>query len=274
MKTPKILVSSSNASSALLENITGDTDIIYSDQATAAAIIAAGGLPIYMPTLAAVNKKHIDDYLNDAEGVVITGEDANVDPRYYDELQIQSGRLDSGRDRVDIEIVKAAYVKQIPILAICKGMQVVNVALGGSLYQNVMAQHANALDHDISGSRASTTHEAILGESHVLSEVFGGRTRFPLNGGHQQGVRNLAQALRPVGAASDGIVEIYEGVEHPFLLGVQFHPELCLDDQRYFGIFEGFIRAALRRVPTGSRRRLRNALKRLAPYTLEGSYYE
>jgi len=245
MKKPIILITTSNVNSSALEPVIGDRDIMYSDKASAQAVINAGGLPIYVPTVTTESFSDLEAYVAMADGIFITGADTNTNPLYYGERPTHfKGRIDDERDRVDIELIKMAYERKIPLLGVCKGMQVMAVALGGTLYQDTLLQHPGAFNHDVSKtSRSNFTHVASLTEGSRLRTIFGKETHL-LNGGHQQAVKTLPGSLQPVAVADDGVVEAYEGVDYPFLLGVQFHPELRSFDKPFAHIFDEFVAAA------------------------------
>lgn len=243
MKKPKILISTSNANSPDLSNITGDTEIIYSDKATSDAVVKAGGLPFYIPSISNIGKTELESYLANAVGVLLTGADTNTNPLYYGESPTHlKGRIDDERDQIDIELTKMAYQRKLPILGICKGMQIINVALGGTLYQNITSQCPSCFDHDIKKTnRSNFTHKAKLANGSILKRIFNKDVVY-INGGHQQGVKDLSKKLKAVAVAEDRIIEAYEGISYPFLLGVQFHAELRLFDPPFSEIFKVFIK--------------------------------
>lgn len=243
MKRPKILISTSNANSSDLINITGDSEIIYSDRATSNAVIKAGGLPFYAPSTENIQDSELESYLDIADGLLLTGADTNTNPIYYGELPTHlKGRIDDERDKVDIKLVKSAYKRKLPMLVICKGMQIANVALGGTLYQNIVSQCSKCFDHDIKKTnRSNFTHMVKLTNGSILKRIFN-KDMIHVNGGHQQAVKDLSEKLKAVAVAEDRIIEAYEGISHPFLLGLQFHAELRLFDPQFFEIFKMFIK--------------------------------
>lgn len=240
-------MTTSNVQSGSLGSITGDTEIVYSDKATAEVIVKAGGLPLYLPSIASLSKEDLAAYVAMADGLLVTGADSNMNPIYYNEAPVRvekKTRIDDERDRTDLALIPLAYEKSLPMLGICKGMQVINVALGGTLYQDVGSQHLGSSNHDISKTnRANFTHLATMVEGSSLQDIFGSGD-VHLNGGHQQAIKDLAPVLKPAAVAKDGIVEIYEGKDYAFLVGTQFHPELRAFDPVFFKIFERFLAAA------------------------------
>lgn len=243
MKKPLILITSSNVDSKGLSNITGDTNILYSDKATSELVIAAGGLPIIIPSTAKLNKKDLDSYLGKSSGVILTGADTSVAPRIYGEpLTRGSDRIDIDRDQIDLKIVKSAYRNKIPMIGICKGMQVINVSLGGTLYQDIDAQIKSEVHHNLKNKREKPTHKAKLRGKSLLKSLAKKR-ELEINGGHKQAIKKISKHLVPTAVASDGIIEAFEGRKHPFLVGVQFHVELRSFDHLGSKLFKRFIRA-------------------------------
>lgn len=247
MKKPKILISTSNIHNSSLETITGDTELFYTDRQTAKIVIKAGGLPMYLPSDISLSEEDIAQYLSECDGILLTGADTNVNPLLYGESPtVLKGRVDDERDQIDINITKAAYKKRLPILGICKGAQVINVALGGTLYQNIAMQYKSAIKHDLyRTTRSNFTHTIRLNKKSLLYSIFK-KEVIPVNSAHEQAVKELAKSLSITAVASDGVIEAFEGKKYPFLMGLQFHAELRSFDHDFFKIFQTFIKECQR----------------------------
>jgi putative glutamine amidotransferase len=159
-----------------------------------------------------------------AHGLVLTGGE-DVDPALYG--QAPHPALDSvnvARDQVELAALRAALARGIPVLAICRGIQLLNVALGGTLYQDLPSQRAGDLLHEQSAPVGHRWHHATVEAGSGIEQIVGTRELF-INSFHHQGIDRLAPSLRAVVWASDGLVEGVEGKDHPWLYGVQWHPE-------------------------------------------------
>ncbi|MFP5298533.1 MAG: gamma-glutamyl-gamma-aminobutyrate hydrolase family protein, partial [Actinomycetota bacterium] len=135
--------------------------------------------------------------------------------------------------------------RDLPVLAICRGFQLLNVGLGGTLDQN-LGDEGERMDHDRDMPRAEPVHNVKIEEGCYLAEILGG-THVPVNSHHHQGLDRLAAELRPVAWATDGILEAVISTEHTWVVGVQWHPEVMAPlDQRQMRLFEEFIAATER----------------------------
>jgi putative glutamine amidotransferase len=159
-----------------------------------------------------------------AHGLVLTGGE-DVDPALYgQEPHPELSTVNRLRDDVEVAALKAALRRGIPILAICRGMQLLNVALGGTLWQDLPSQREGDLLHEQDAPVSDRWHHATVQAGSGLEAIFGTRELF-INSFHHQGVRDLAPSLAATVWAEDGLVEGYEGKDHPWLYGVQWHPE-------------------------------------------------
>jgi putative glutamine amidotransferase len=166
----------------------------------------------------------LNHLLDRSHGLVLTGGEDVEPTRYGQEPHPQLGSTNPARDRMEFAVLEGALEREMPILAICRGMQLVNVAFGGTLYQDLPAQRAGDLVHEQTAPINDHWHDAVVEEGSRLSEIFGVAELF-INSFHHQGVDRLAPGLRAVARAEDGLVEAVEATEHPWVFGVQWHPE-------------------------------------------------
>lgn len=170
-------------------------------------------------------------------GIVVTGGAFDIDPRWYG--QAVAGRIDhidEGRTQMEMQLATVALERQIPMLGICGGMQVLAVVAGGTLIQDIATAEPTALEHEQPTDPAEAWHDV-----HLVSpkwQRWYGSDTIRVNSTHHQAVDQLGQCI-VTGRANDGMIESIEIAEHPFCVGVQWHPELLLDD----AIFMAFSRA-------------------------------
>jgi putative glutamine amidotransferase len=145
---------------------------------------------------------------------------------------------------VELSLIRAAAADGKPFLGICRGCELVNVGLGGSLYTHLPDQLPGALDHDQPGDRRTfLAHEVQIDEGTRLAEVLG-EPIIRVNSHHHQGLKNVAPGLRVAGHAPDGLVEAIELPDHPFGLAVQWHPEWLTEQSYTRSLFARFVAAA------------------------------
>jgi putative glutamine amidotransferase len=212
------------------------------------AVAAAGGLPMMIPLL---EEEDILRALYDRlDGVLLPG-GVDVDPATYGETPLATcGRLDSARDRVELAFARWAIEEGKPLFGLCRGLQIVNVALGGTLYQDIAAQRSDAIKHDYfptaGYSRDHLAHGVTVTSGSRLDSLVG-TAPLKVNSMHHQAVKDLAAGLVTTAVAPDGLVEAAESPAGPFLLGVQWHPESLTErDPRMHRLVAGFVEAASR----------------------------
>lgn len=209
------------------------------------AIEAAGGLPVLIPL--SLDDETLDSIFQRVDGLLLPG-GGDVDPqRYQGDVTHPTLRdIDPERDSTEIALAQKAVVDRKPLLAICRGCQVFNVALGGTLWEDIASQNQEAIIHDYYQKNARTylAHEVhIAPDSHLSASL--ATTSIAVNSLHHQGIRDLAPELVVTGRAADNLVEAIEVPGHPFALGVQWHPENLLQVvPPMLGLFEGLVRAA------------------------------
>ncbi len=183
--------------------------------------------------------------LHKLDGVLLPG-GVDVDPAHFGEEPIpQMGEVSLERDSLELFVARYTAQHGIPTLGVCRGIQVMNVALGGSLYQDLPSQGFCAVQHSQKAEPPVLSHSVEQTGSSPLNHMF--EPRFRVNSYHHQALKDLAPGLRPVATAPDGIVEAVLLEGHPFYFGVQWHPEL-LPGQ--WGIFRALLEAAARQ-PVG-----------------------
>lgn len=216
-------------------------DRYYVNNAEIRAVTAAGGVPILLPYMN--DEKKLAAALDFVGGVLLPG-GVDVDPHLYGEEPIRGlGRIDPDWDALDVTAAKIALERDIPVLGLCRGMQVLNVAAGGTLWQDIPGQVTEALQHAQKAPRWAATHGITIEEDSLLGELLGSSMR--VNSYHHQAVKDAGDGMRVTAKAMDGIVEAVEAPDRRFALGVQWHPELMVDtDAVQRKLFERFVEAA------------------------------
>ena len=204
------------------------------------AINNAGGIAVMIPVSS--DSIVLRNTLQILDGIVMTG-GGDIHPSYFGENPIeQLGEVDSIRDIYDIHLIKMAKQQNIPMLGICRGEQLINVAFGGTLYQDLPSQypHDNLIQH------RNTTHTVSLQPSSWIANTTGA-TSFETNTYHHQAVKDVAPGFKATGHSDDGIIEVIENIEGYPIWGVQFHPERMVNtpnDSTAHRIFDFFIKEA------------------------------
>ena len=187
------------------------------------AVLEAGGLPLILPIVSA-EPALLEAYLEAIDGIILTG-GADIHPSFYGQIVLaRCGEIDEERDRFEMELARAARSCDLPLLGICRGRQVINVALGGSLYQDLSyRQETDSAHQSPRERRGEPAHGVAIVEGSRLAEILGVR-ELDVTSTHHQIVRDLAPNLTVNAVAPDGVIE---GVEGPagFLLAVHWHPE-------------------------------------------------
>jgi putative glutamine amidotransferase len=208
------------------------------------AVRRAGGIPVLLPLL--LDEEEMQAALARVDGVVIPG-GGDVEPHRYHGIQHELlGGLDPLRDEFEINLVRYTVERKKPVLAICRGMQVFNVALGGTLWEDVYSMMPAAIKHDYypDQPRNLLPHAVEVVPDSCLARYLQS-TQVKVNSLHHQGVKELADGVEATAVAPDGLIEAIEVAEHPFALGVQWHPECLIDDDpAMLRLFEGLVATA------------------------------
>ena len=215
------------------------------------AVMDAGGLPLVLPCT--TSPELVAESVRQSSGVLLTGGDDVTPTLYADKLPPRLARTvghnDRPRDLRELLVIEEVFRQRKPLLAICRGHQLLNVALGGTLIVDIDTQVRGALRHDRSDLKNSPVHEVRLTGGSLLANIVGSRS-LDVNSSHHQAVGRLAGALRVTGKSPDGVIEVLElktgNNSLPYLMSVQFHPErLVARHAAHREIFLSFIRASL-----------------------------
>jgi putative glutamine amidotransferase len=206
----------------------------------------AGAVPVYLPYPA--EAATVERHLAGCDGFMATGGE-DVDPEEYGQApRPELGPVDRARDRFELALLRRAVERDRPLLAICRGLQALNVALGGTLYQDLRTEVPGALCHepnplwDASGRLAPCVHDVMV-EPETLLAGTAGRARLTVNSYHHQAVREPGAGVRVAARSPDGVIEAIELPAQRFALGVQWHVELLDGDAVAEAILERFVEA-------------------------------
>jgi putative glutamine amidotransferase len=206
------------------------------------AILQAGGVPVLIPSVLA--KAGWQTAYDRLDGILFTG-GGDLSLEHFEGLaHPRVDEVDLERDHIELSMFKAAASDGKPFLGICRGCQLINVGLGGTLYTHLPDQLPNALDHSYPGNmRTVLAHEVKIEEGTSLGEILG-EPILRVNSHHHQGLKELGNGLRIAGRAPDGLVEAIELPGHPFGMAVQWHPEWLTDQQPTRNLFKTFVEAS------------------------------
>ena len=204
------------------------------------AVVKQGGIPILLPfDLESVNK-----YLDIIDGLIVTGGHFDISPELYgDKTMHQNTSLKENRTKFEYKICSAAMERNIPILAICGGMQLINVILGGSLIQDIADYIEDAIPHEVRPYNKAA-HDVKIVRNSKLYHLANNKSNVGVNSSHHQAILKLGDNLISSGTTQDGVIEAIEHKEYPFLIGVQWHPEYEISDLDR-NLFSGLIAASM-----------------------------
>jgi putative glutamine amidotransferase len=217
------------------------------NQRYARALVAAGGAPVLIPLLAD-DVDTLRDIYDRLDGVLVPG-GVDIDPAMYGTAHHELlGRLDPPRDLTEVTITRWALDDMKPFLGVCRGLQVLSVALGGTLWQDITQERVGSGKHDYfpneGFSRDHLAHTVDVRGDSRLGEALG-TGAIAVNSMHHQGIRDLGAGLVPTAYAADGLIEGAELPGRGFAVGVQWHPEMFASGEPSVGrLFEDFVAAA------------------------------
>ncbi|MCP4924022.1 MAG: gamma-glutamyl-gamma-aminobutyrate hydrolase family protein [bacterium] len=198
-----------------------------------------GALPVALPY---GERSDVELYSEHLDGLVITGGDFDIDPKLYGDSKIHPRvSFKPERTQFEMDLFSAFFEKQKPILGICGGIQVINVAFGGTLYQHLPDEHPSDILHEQPNPRDEPSHDISIEKGTQLYEI--ARTnRAQVNSAHHQAIKDIGKGLRKNAVAPDGVLEGFEHENHPFCLGVQWHPEYLVGPVDH-AIIQAFVQA-------------------------------
>lgn len=205
------------------------------------AIADAGGVPLLIPP--ELDEPSWRTLLSHLDGVLFSG-GADIGLDHFAGEPHPTVDVEADRDAIELPLLRAAIEADKPTLGICRGLQVMNVALGGTLYTHIFDQLPNALQHDWHDQPRNTlAHPVRVEEGTRLAEVLGSPL-VQVNSLHHQGIKDLAPGLKPTAYTSDGLVEGIELPDHRFALAVQWHPEWMTEHEEMRRLFRAFVEVA------------------------------
>jgi putative glutamine amidotransferase len=213
------------------------------NQSYVRALVAAGCAPVLIPIFD--DDERLRAIYDRLDGIVLPG-GADVAPQEYGEEPIGDlNVVEAPRDRTELTLARWAFADDMPMLGICRGQQVLNVALGGSLWQDLRRQGVTSVEHSDADGRARTAlmHRVRLDPDSRLAQLID-ETNIEVNSLHHQAIKTVAPQLRVTGTSEDGVIEALESDDRRFLIAVQWHPEEIDTLPWVQRLFSGFARAA------------------------------
>ncbi|MFH1623823.1 MAG: gamma-glutamyl-gamma-aminobutyrate hydrolase family protein [Pseudomonadota bacterium] len=210
------------------------------------AVEEAGGIPVVLPYSS--DKAVLEELLTRIDGILITGGNFDINPAIYGQKPIDRlGALNDERTAFEMEITRIGLESNLPILGICGGEQLLNVVVGGSLYQDIGSQVKGASNHQQTIPKSELYHSITIEHGTKLHSILECDT-IDVNSTHHQSIKEVGKGCVVNAKAGDGIIEGIESTEHTFVLGVQWHPEfLYQKEKRFKRLFEEFVRSCKER---------------------------
>jgi len=238
MKKPIIGINSSR----VIKHETPYSHSVIESLSNVESVIKAGGIPIILPILC--DEESIRRQLQLLDGVILSG-GVDINPLVYnEEPSPKLGYIFPDKDTFDLLIVKIACELNKPILAICRGHQILNIAFGGTLYQDLSDMEDCYIKHQQQTKDGAATHTIDITPNSILHSILG--SSIVTNTFHHQAIKDLAPGFKVTAYSKDNVIEAIEKCDKKFVVGVQFHPEImtAYNDKNMLKLFEAFITAA------------------------------
>lgn len=219
-------------------------DTFYLRRYYSEAVEAAGGIPIHIPLIP--KRDYLAELCDRLDGLVLSGSNSDLDPALYgEEPNPKLGPVFPERDETDLILLEIAEARALPVLAICFGMQSLNVSRGGSLIQDIESQIANPIKHEQGQVYTRPSHGVRIEADSLLAQLAGAES-VRVNSSHHQAVNRVGRNLKSIARASDGVIEaVVDTRADRFVLGVQWHPEIAWQsDKLSQAIFSKLIEAS------------------------------
>ncbi len=213
------------------------------NEAYVSSIAESGGIPVLVPL--GLSPMQMDDLLNRLDGLLFSGGGDILPETYGSQSHSRVDNIDPDRDRVEIYLLERIMELKRPFFGICRGLQLINVALGGTLYEDLLDQYPGSLSHQTPETlpRDHLWHSVIIDPNSQIHQIMQ-QTEAQVNSQHHQGIRQLAASLKPSAYSPDGVIEAFELPEYPFGVAVQWHPEWLKKDPAMQALFNSFIHSA------------------------------
>jgi putative glutamine amidotransferase len=203
------------------------------------AVRASGGVPILIPA----GESNLSALLEILDGILLAG-GGDIDPQIYGGRNHESVYgIDANRDRFELDLAIAALAQKIPTLGICRGLQVLNVAHGGTLIPHIPAHYGESVIHRLEAPIGCTQHQVLIEPNSLLHQALQ-VTETTITSWHHQAIAQVPSGWKVAATAPDGVIEAIEHSQHPWAVAVQWHPELSPNSVSQQSLFRAFIAAA------------------------------